>query len=647
MPEAFEGPRSHPFQRPASATQPPGVASGPARLSPLALLSAIIAVVSPFLSVACLLSLPASAIAIVLGHVARSNIRRSGGKERGAGIALLGLCLAYITLAGSLVFLGFVGFHVITAPSSATRSEPAPSGAKAALEEAETKTLTDVHVKGQGNTPEARLFAERFATLMEEAHKEAFTSTRAKFKLSGGHYVTWCERHEGTCAFVVHVPEYRRFTSEAKDTLNELAWMAARLSTKGQLQPGERLAVGLRGVVLYGSVMVGTAGSDGTAGPVESSGSEGRALYPFFDREKDGPGTTASAENAVAENALPERRPVDYNPVARSSPPGSLLPPMTPNPLTTPNDPARFNPVTRLGLPTRNPPKPLGGGPPETPHGRAPRTNRSTAASTFPRTVTEPSGDLNSHPKAAEGLPSTGVPSPAGRLPVGPSRRRPASPRLADNTATPVPVSEMPSQNAPADALKPKLVIPRTAEEAADLLDAEDRGNRMMGQAYLSSHKPEAPDPEIARKILNAYEKAKPAEALSISSALEAWVTPDQLPELDDLLETTDRSFRRGLERAIGKMGTIEAAKILAKRLTDRHDRTTVARSLKSMGTIAEPAVIPFLSNKDPEVALEACEILGEIGTRKSIAGLQRLTKSKNNLLSTTAKMALDQVRNR
>lgn len=632
MSEAFDGPRSHSIQNPGSSTRPPGVKSVPARLSPLALLCAIIGGISPFLSVACLLSLPASAVSIVLGHVACYQIRRSGGKERGLVIAILGLAVSYVTLAGSLIFLAVVGFHVINAPSAPPRTVEAPPGAKAALDEAETRTLTDAHGKGQGNTPEARLFAERFATLMEEAHKDAFTSTRAKFKLSGGHYVTWCERREGTCAFVVHVPEYRRFTSEAKDTLNELAWTAAQLSTKGQLRPGDRVAVGLRGVVLYGSVMVGTAGSDGTAGPVESSGSEGSALYPFFDREKTVPGGDAPREIAAW-----ERRPVDYNP-ARPSPPGSFAPPMTPNSLTTPNNPSP-GPAAGRGLPMRNPP--IGARPPETrmPGGRATSSvDASTAAPIVP----------DSYPGAAEGMPTTGVPNPVGRSPVGsPRNRRAANPRLVDSTPTPGALPEMSPSPATGDASKRRLVLPRTAEEAANLLDSEDRSQRMIGQSYLTSHRPDAPDPETARKLMIAFKKAKPGEAVMIAGALEAWVTADQLPELDDLLDTTDRSFRRGFERAIGKMGTIEAAKILAKRLPDRHDRNTVSMSLKSMGETAEPAVIPFLTNKDPDVCREACLVLAEIGTKKSIAGLQRLTKNRNNLLSMTAKMALDQVRGR
>ena len=45
-----------------------------------------------------------SAVAIILGFVARSQIRRSGGVERGGGMALAGIVLGFVWLALSLIF---------------------------------------------------------------------------------------------------------------------------------------------------------------------------------------------------------------------------------------------------------------------------------------------------------------------------------------------------------------------------------------------------------------------------------------------------------------------------------------------------------------------------------------------------------------
>jgi len=134
---------------------------------------------------------------------------------------------------------------------------------------------------------------------------------------------------------------------------------------------------------------------------------------------------------------------------------------------------------------------------------------------------------------------------------------------------------------------------------------------------------------------------------MSIGSALKSWVTPDQLSELTKLLESKDDFTRRNVLQIIATIETLDSAKVLAKELTDRRDRFQAATALKSMGKTAEPAVIPYLFNKDTDACLEACRILQEIGTKKSVSGLMKVAKSKNLLLSTTAKMALDQVRAR
>ena len=46
-----------------------------------------------------------SIVAIITGHVARSQIRKSNGQEEGSGMALAGLLLGYLSLLGGLIGL--------------------------------------------------------------------------------------------------------------------------------------------------------------------------------------------------------------------------------------------------------------------------------------------------------------------------------------------------------------------------------------------------------------------------------------------------------------------------------------------------------------------------------------------------------------
>jgi hypothetical protein len=51
--------------------------------------------------------------AIICGHIARSQVRHSGGAETGAGMALAGLIIAYLSLVFSFIGMLFLGVGMI------------------------------------------------------------------------------------------------------------------------------------------------------------------------------------------------------------------------------------------------------------------------------------------------------------------------------------------------------------------------------------------------------------------------------------------------------------------------------------------------------------------------------------------------------
>ncbi len=90
-----------------------------------------------------------------------------------------------------------------------------------------------------------------------------FTADRDRvFRLTDGQFIVHCELHEDRCAFIVHVPAYRDFSAEAKETLASNAWQIAQQTVENTLRPGDELAVGLRGTALYGAVMTGLVAAD-------------------------------------------------------------------------------------------------------------------------------------------------------------------------------------------------------------------------------------------------------------------------------------------------------------------------------------------------------------------------------------------------
>jgi hypothetical protein len=107
---------------------------------------------------------------------------------------------------------------------------------------------------------------------------EFFTDSKTKVKLSGDNFVTFCQLEQGRCAFVVHAPDLRHFTDEAKQSLAELAWQVGKSVAQEELEDGDQLGVGLKGVIFYGAVMTGEIG----LGEEPRTTKESDDLLPFF-----------------------------------------------------------------------------------------------------------------------------------------------------------------------------------------------------------------------------------------------------------------------------------------------------------------------------------------------------------------------------
>lgn len=96
------------------ATYGPPRPTGPTT-SVLALFSLILGLLSPFLFCLCFLNIPSSILAIVLGHVALVQIKRSSGALTGRPMALVGLILGYLVLLATIAFWTYV---LVFAPTS-------------------------------------------------------------------------------------------------------------------------------------------------------------------------------------------------------------------------------------------------------------------------------------------------------------------------------------------------------------------------------------------------------------------------------------------------------------------------------------------------------------------------------------------------
>ncbi len=86
----------------------------------------------------------------------------------------------------------------------------------------------------------------------------------------------------------------------------------------------------------------------------------------------------------------------------------------------------------------------------------------------------------------------------------------------------------------------------------------------------------------------------------------------------------------RELILAFSKVKSKSATQVIAPHLANFFTHEAAAKTLRSMGPVAEPALLEAAEKLEPEAAAIAVNILADVGTRNSLPFLRRALKSKN-----------------
>lgn len=311
-----------------------GIAPGRTSLSALALVSMLVSFAALITVCVFFISLPLSIAAVIMGHLGYSAVRKNQPYLEGGWQAVTALVVGYtaLTISSMIALLFFVGPRFLPDPNNngtgigelASGEDGGRFSPERALRAAELMIATKQDLPpGRGNNPDAVRLANNYAEIMKRASDEAFTrSGKPIIQLSGGEYLTYCELHEDRCLFLVHVPSYRNFTDDAKETLVQIAWINAQLIVADELPADSRLGVGLRGTILYGDIIVGRSPPN-TEELTDGTSAEKEDLLSFFIEEVP----DVDMEPSIpAEPSFPETEPPT---LAESSTPDSPSTPVT------------------------------------------------------------------------------------------------------------------------------------------------------------------------------------------------------------------------------------------------------------------------------------------------------------------------------
>jgi hypothetical protein len=176
-----------------------------------------------------------------------------------------------------------------------------------------------------------------------------------------------------------------------------------------------------------------------------------------------------------------------------------------------------------------------------------------------------------------------------------------------------------------------------------------DNAAKYLGAANkLASKSPASPSPEIAKQLASMLGDDKSGTRFTAARALQKWATDDVVPQLIAALQDKNPSVRGSVMNALANLKAEKGIEPIAELLPTGLSRLQASKALKKYGSAAETAVAKQLKADEWVVRLEACRILKEIGTKKSLKALDDVASSDSNILvKNTAKDAMKTIEKR
>jgi HEAT repeats len=142
--------------------------------------------------------------------------------------------------------------------------------------------------------------------------------------------------------------------------------------------------------------------------------------------------------------------------------------------------------------------------------------------------------------------------------------------------------------------------------------------------------------PEAAKALVAMMGEKDAGVRISAIRLTGIWGNKESVPDLIKLVDSEQADTRGAAILALGRCRDPKTIEIIAKKFAGP-DRGMASKALQAMGPAAESAVIPFLKDKDFQVAAEACNVLKVIGSKDSVGPLQELLVDQKSFLFRSA----------
>jgi HEAT repeat protein len=192
------------------------------------------------------------------------------------------------------------------------------------------------------------------------------------------------------------------------------------------------------------------------------------------------------------------------------------------------------------------------------------------------------------------------------------------------------------------------LLLAQTLQD----VKAKDGARRRSAAGFLAQMKPvEEKRAEVAQALSSLLQDPDPFARGEAWRAMKPWAHKEMVPGLIAILSDpkpqTPFVNRNGAMDILAEIRDPRAAEALAARLEHILEQGQAARALEAIGSAAEPAVLKYLAHRDTHTRSAVIQLLGKIGTLKSVPELEKVGKNDYPVLVGYAKQAVETIRKR
>lgn len=223
--------------------------------------------------------------------------------------------------------------------------------------------------------------------------------------------------------------------------------------------------------------------------------------------------------------------------------------------------------------------------------------------------------------------------------------------RAQEPAAETEPVAPAASSDA-SSAAPARSSLQREYARLAQLLNSDDHfGRQEAAQTLLRVRPGDVANPDTKKLIARGYlsllkEDGAGTEDEAIQG-LVIWGGKYAVPMLIEKLEGEKLSVSEHIFDGLAKAKDPRGAEATARFLGNFFNHDKAVASLRKMGPVAEDALIKAAPSNDPKVSLAAVQLLGDVGTDKSMSLLTKASSSKNAEVKLAARDAMKRIRQR